>query len=411
MASKQEFISKDQNVFLEILRSIIHKDKYTETDEEILLYLKEVLRLSSIHMIYPLVVDALYNIYPKRMEEYKNRAINQTVNQASRTASFLLLYQRMQEEGLSPIVMKGIVCRNLYEQPETRLSVDEDLLINPEEIYKYHKFLLKQGFHLTDEDITIDTADEISYQNKDNHLYLEVHKHPFAPDDDIFSDLNEMFVNREEPVTIPIYGVDIKTLDYTGHLLYMVCHAYKHLIYSGIGIRQLCDMTLFAETYGKHIDWERIVTSLKKYNLILLGEALLKICVDHLGMDTEKAGCSNLYALCEVDVKPLLADILSGGIYGAQDENRLHSANMTLSAVSAKKQGKKNSGLKQSLFPSYEYIANNYPYLKNNRLLLPFAWIQRILTYLKNPNKTIKPGKSLEIGKQRIELLKKYKII
>ena len=411
MVSDLEKLTIEQKLFLELLRSVIHKEKLVSKDEEILPSLKEILRLSSIHMVLPLVVNDLYDIDPKRMEIYKNIVVKQTTEQAAETASFILLYQKMTEEGLSPVVLKGIICRNLYPEPELRSSVDEDFLINPDELHKYHEFLLGHGFQLVDPEISLNQADEVSYKNPNNHLYLEVHKYPFACNDNLFGGLNKLFEDPRETVIMRIYDTDICSLDYTDQLLYMICHAYKHLIYSGIGIRQLCDMTLFAETYGKQIDWDRITATLEQQHFTLFGEALLKICVDHLGMDTEKAGCSRLYTLCKVDEEPLLVDILSGGIYGAQDENRLHSANMTLSAISAEKQGKRSEGLAASLFPSYSYMCGNYPYLKQYKFLLPVAWLQRIVTYLKNRNKNVNPGKSIQIGKQRIELLKKYKLL
>ncbi len=411
MVSKDESVLEEQRLFLSILRSILHNEECPLLETEVLKNLKGLLCYSSIHMVYPLVVGFLYHAYPDIFEKYKKRAVDQTIQQAARTASFLLLYKKMQGEGLFPIVLKGIVCRNLYPEPETRRSVDEDLLIRPDEIRQFHEFLINQGFHLTDSNVSLDTASELSYQNPENHLYLEVHKYLFSLEDRAYGELNDMFQNTEETIVIPIYETDIHTFGYTDHLLYMICHAYKHLIYSGIGIRQICDMVLFTEAYGKHINWDKVTASIDQLHLTRFAEALLKIGVDHLGMDIDKANCSHLYSLCKIDTQPLLEDILSGGIYGAQDENRLHSANLTLSAVSAKKQGKKNDGLKYSLLPPYSYMSNHYVYLKKYRFLLPIAWIQRIYTYLTNSDKDVRPKKTVEIGKQRIELLKKYKLL
>ncbi len=410
MVSETVKLSTENKLFLEILREAIHKGKYESEGEDVFQYLKEILRLSSIHLVLPMVVDSLYKIYPERMESYKKDVVNKVTRQAKKSASFVLLYQRMMKEGLSPLVIKGIVCRSLYHEPELRRSIDEDLLINPEETQKYHGFLIKEGFQALDPDDSLDRSYEISYKNPDNRLYLEVHNQLFSLEDNISGNLNKLFEIHEEPVTIRIYDTEIRSLGYTDHLLYMICHAYKHLIYSGIGIRQLCDMTLFAENYGNHIDWNRITKSLDQQNLAFFAQALLKICVKHLGMDLEKAGCSYLYPLCKVDELPLLEDILTGGIYGAQDENRLHSANMTLSAISAEKAGRKSTGLRESIFPSYTYMSGNYPYLQKYRFLLPVAWFLRIYLYLKNRNKR-DPARTIEIGKQRIELLKKYKLL
>lgn len=33
----------------------------------------------------------------------------------------------------------------------------------------------------------------------------------------------------------------------TDHLLCLLCHAYKHFLYAGFGIRHVCDIGIFAE--------------------------------------------------------------------------------------------------------------------------------------------------------------------
>ena len=113
-----------------------------------------------------------------------------------------------------------------------------------------------------------------------------------------------------------------------------------------------------------------------------------------------------------VDEIPMLEDILSGGLYGASDMDRLHSSTLTLEAVSADQEGRKSRGVMKSLFPSVAYLKEKYTYLETKPFLLPVAWVQRIHQYLKDSrNSQVNPAKSIEIGKQRVELLKKYNII
>lgn len=72
----------------------------------------------------------------------------------------------------------------------------------------------------------------------------------------------------------------------------------------------------------------------------------------------------------------------------------------------------KNSGLMKSLFPPVDYLEGKYEYLQDKPWLLPIAWGQRIHKYMKErKGKQVNPAKSIEIGRQRIELLKKYGII
>ena len=399
-------------LFLYILKCAVHNrpaDIRTDLTEK---EWSDLFFLSAKHDVLPLVMNAVHTnksfcSLPSLYSEMKRSARKAVIFQSKRTADFVLLYEKMNMAGLYPCIVKGIICRNLYNTPELRFSVDEDLLINPDDIDRYHFFLFNQGFVLADPDTDPYTADEVSYRNPETNLYLEVHKHLFPPTDQAYGHLNTLFEELENPVMVPIYGTVFHTLGYTDHFLYLITHAYKHVIYSGIGIRQICDIALYAEEYGQYINWDRIYTACRSIRLDVFLAAVLAICRKYLDMDP---ACITIH-LPEVDEKPLLEDILSGGTYGAADENRLHSATMTLRAITADKTGVKSDGLRKSLFPSKSYMMRSYPYLKKHGYLLPVAWIQRIYTYLTDSDKKTDPGKTIGIGKKRIELLKKYKII
>jgi hypothetical protein len=111
----------------------------------------------------------------------------------------------------------------------------------------------------------------------------------------------------------------------------------------------------------------------------------------------------------------LLEDLLDSGIYGGSTMARRHSANITLSAAQS---GKRNTifSLRNSLFPELSYMKSRYPWVKRTPMLLPFAWMVRIVQYLGNRKNfdtldTSDTKTSLEIGMERVELLRKYRII
>ena len=400
-------LNNTKRLFLDVLKKAI-RNQDIQLDQNINeTQIKEILYLSYLHDIFPLTVHAVcMNKKIDDMVRHIKKAKRIAVTQAARTADFLLLYERMLDAGLCPLVMKGIICRSLYETPELRPSIDEDLLIQPDEILLYHDFLLRNGFHLMEEDIVLEQAHEISYRNDSSKLYLEIHRSMFPRSDSAYSNLNALFEPLQKPVTEMIYGVEICTLEYTDHLLYMICHAYKHMLYGGIGIRQICDIGLFAEKYSEKIDWGRLITKCKENNLYIYSSAIFNICRDYLDIDISMEAFNN-----SVDPEPLLEDILSGGTYGTADENRAHSATMTLRAVSAEHNRVENNGFLRSLFPDASYMKQKYPYLKQYGWLLPAAWGQRIFEYAVHRNKNTNPVKSIEIGKKRIELLKTYGIL
>lgn len=52
----------------------------------------------------------------------------------------------------------------------------------------------------------------------------------------------------------------------------------------------------------------------------------------------------------------------------------------------------------------------NYPWTSRNRLLLPLGWGVRLLRYITKIEDLNSPIRSLQIGRQRMELLKEYDV-
>ena len=66
-----------------------------------------------------------------------------------------------------------------------------------------------------------------------------------------------------------------------------------------------------------------------------------------------------------------------------------------------------------SLFPNVDQLKSRYSYLNKYPVLLPVAWISRIIKYGKETMNTQNNDakETLRIGNQRIELLRQYKVI
>ena len=89
---------------------------------------------------------------------------------------------------------------------------------------------------------------------------------------------------------------------------------------------------------------------------------------------------------------------------------RKHSSNMTLAAVSGGKANTANS-VRTSLFPGKEYMREQFPWLKKQGWLLPVAYGIRIARYLRKNGKKQSGRNVVQIGMDRVELLRKYDII
>ena len=82
---------------------------------------------------------------------------------------------------------------------------------------------------------------------------------------------------------------------------YLICHAFKHFLHSGFGIRQVCDIILFANAYGDAIDWERVLKQCREIQADLFAAALFGIGEKYLTFDPERAHYTESWREIQVD--------------------------------------------------------------------------------------------------------------
>ena len=370
--------------------------------------------LARIHQVLPLFYNAVYPYVTAPLgTEIRQSVRVQVMRQAVKTSEFLALNQQLQAVGVKPLVMKGLICRELYPQPDLRPSGDEDVLIPADQFFRCHRVLRDFGMETRLENPK--DSYEVPYRKPESPLYIELHKHLFPPESAAYGDLNRFFKSaRERAVAEEIQGHTVYTMDYTDHLFYLICHAFKHFLHSGFGIRQVCDIILFANRYGCRVDWQRILKNCREIHADKFAAAVLQIGSKYLVFDPEKAAYPAAWRKIRVDERAMLEDILSGGLYGDSNMSRKHSSNITLEAVVSRKQGKKaRHSVIASVFPAAGKLEGRYPYLKKNPWLVPVAWCDRLWHYSRETgkNRENNAAESLRIGKERVALMREYGIV
>lgn len=333
----------------------------------------------------------------------KQQVIGQVLNQTVRSAEFADLYQKLRSAGLHPIVVKGQLCSRLYPQTDHRISADDDLLIPDGEFMACHEQLLANGLTTDTPADELTTADEVPYTKGGSPLYIELHRHLFDSAEDAHDELNHFFADLT-PVEIDSF----LAMPPHEHLLYLLLHAYKHFVRSGIGLRQFCDIGLWARAYHAEIDWQRLHEQCESIHAATFAAAAFRIARDYLGIEFDLPAPWD----GSIDVEPLLHDSLCGGVYGSNDLTRLHSATVTLNAVKASRTGEKSSVL-STVFPKREYLERRYPYLKKRPYLLLVAWAQRLAHYASEKQSSAgnSASGSIKLAKERIELMKRYGVM
>ena len=376
----------------------------------------KLFRLAKIHQVLPLIYDAVHHIpllQDPAFAPVKQQMRRQIMLQTMKTHEFLELNRHLRGLELSPLVVKGLICRNLYPKPDYRASSDEDVLIPVRQFHRCHEAM--ESFGLLTDATDLDGLYEVPYRRKNGNLYIELHKHLFAPENEAYGDLNRFFEDVfHRAVEEKIQGEGVLTLAPTDHLFFLICHALKHFLHSGFGIRQICDMILFAERYGSRIDWERILENCREIRAEKFAAAVFRIGENYLGFDAAAACYPESWHQMVVDEMPMLEDLLDSGIFGGAELSRKHSSTITLTAAAAQKQGTKGrSGVIASLFPPADVMKKRYPYLSKHPYLLPVAWGSRMVQYGKEMKKTRQNHAvdAIRIGNQRVALMKQYGIL
>ena len=370
---------------------------------------ESLINLSLEQKVLPLVYDVIYAQIPTT--QLRTTVRHQIMVQTMKTDAFLRLYQNWTSVDAYPIVVKGIICRSLYPKPDLRPSSDEDILVDPKQLAKVVNALEQYGLFTTETD---PEAYEFPYRCSKNPLYIELHRSLFQPKSESYGHWNALFSDAfESDYYIECFNTRIRTLPPTQHLLYLICHALKHFVHSGFGIRQVCDMTLFASHYGPEIDWNLLLEQCKRIRAERFSASVFEIGRQYLNFNPDKACYPAYWSSIAADPSDLLHDLLCGGVYGTATATRVHSSNMTLDAMIGNAREGGGTSVLRVIFPSANKISGNYPYLNKRPWLLPVAWTHRIFKYGKEMRASGSASalESVQIGNQRVELLRQYGVI
>lgn len=384
------------------LIALLKDARLNRTSEPIKLDYQKLFDLASQHQISALIYNQIYN-FDDFSEDIKQRwkrdALKINAFQTRKTMKILQVYRQFLKQGLKVLIVKGLVCRSLYPQPDNRQSNDEDLYVRKEEYETVKDILLKNNFTVISENDDVTTfIDPVS------GLSIELHTALFSSESKAYGNYQRYFDQAfDECIVHRIDGVEVYSLEYTQHLLFLILHFVKHFFHGGVGIRQVVDIVMYSEAYGDKVDWDRLYDILKDLNIYVLIVNLFAMAHDKLEFDYTKIRVPE--GIDKSDYQDLLKDIMDAGIFGQSSSERIHSATITLNTISDGK-----TSVLKSIFPSLKEMQGKYKYLNKYPVLLPFAYFSRIVNYKKN-NSSKNSQKTIEVGKQRIELLKKYRVI
>lgn len=246
--------------FLKVLLAAIHEEW------------SDIITYAQKHNVFPLVFEvasASVNFvdlptYPM----YTANAMAIIAGQVKRTSAFLNLYREFVEADLFPLVMKGVICRQLYgDYSDHRVSGDEDILIRIEDFEKIKQIMLGEGYIPEKENISeaeLKTLQELSFHNPNTGLSVDVHINSMGFENDLRCQMNKYFKDAfDNRIQMEVDSQVIYTMSHTDHFLFLLLHTFKHFTGGGFGIREVIDILLFEEKYIEALVKEKSVSTWK----------------------------------------------------------------------------------------------------------------------------------------------------
>ena len=394
-------MTEQESLFLDLIGEYLFDKPVSET---IIGSQAELLRLSVSQNMFGICWSALKrrNGSGDVLEKSKRAVVAGAVLQTRKTERFLNFYKALSQVGISPICVKGLTIRTLYPEPDLRPSSDEDLIIDENERQLFLDVSQRLGFTIRTEN-----ENQITVYDEQSGLLVEAQTEFFLPSDRIGEKMNGFFSeSRKHLRTVDVQGVEIKTLGFTDNLLYLICHVLKHYIRSGFGIRQICDILLYSQTFYDEIDFDGVFKKLKEISADGFAADIFGIGKDYFGLT---ASFPEVFALSQVNCEKLVEDVLSAGVFGKSTAERTHSAALTLAAVKGEKSVGKSAA--KRAFVSFDELKSVYPGMKDRKWLYPYYSVLRLLTYLKRSDGFRSTEKSMQIATNRIEQFKAYGLI
>jgi hypothetical protein len=153
----------------------------------------------------------------------------------------------------------------------------------------------------------------------------------------------------------------------------------------GVGIRQLCDIVLFAKKHDNEIDWGFVNACVKKADIVSYTRYVFAAGREYLKTDLQHRLFSDQTEIREDFLEMFVTELLNGGIFGGT-EHRNSFENQLLKAGNGTDHRNRLvlffKLLRNVIFVRREDLSARYQYAKQNRLLLPLAWIHRLIHFV-----------------------------
>ena len=225
----------------------------------------------------------------------------------------------MDENGIRSVLLKGQGIALNYPNPLSRQCGDIDLYVGEKNFLK--------GMDLLEPGLEHDVKeynDQKHFSIDSDGVHVELHRIaeilPGRRADRKFQEWTVEELMGPDVRSVMVGECEVNLPPFAFDPLYLMNHAWHHFIMGGIGLRQLCDLTMYLHRFHDRIDVGALEYNLKRFGLFRAWQVMSCFCVKYLGLP---AGEYPLYSGRYVRQTDKMLDIVfSEGNFGKYSSAR-----------------------------------------------------------------------------------------
>ena len=308
----------------------------------------------------------------------------------------LHLVGELKQTGIEAKILKGYAIAEDYACPESRSSVDTDLLIDIQQEKAALRFLEARGFRITPRVAT--SHHSVCQHRKYGEIELHVSLYTEFVQDVWFQGMGTAELIREVPITIQTPDGSYAALGYTDHLIFITLHMVKHFILGGLTLRMMLDIVLLFARNRERIDAARFWSTMERLHYAKLVNCVLWAMILYGGFQaTDFPGCT---AEAPEQIALMLGDLLQGGYMGVKETDARYASGMEYNRLVLLKSKSaaeyrlymlryKVRSAAKHMFPTGKMLREMYPHAGRHAAVLPFLFFYQMFAY---PIKKVRSG-------------------
>ena len=193
----------------------------------------------------------------------------------------------MKQNGIRTVLFKGQGLAQNYLNPLLRQCGDIDLYVGDAQYKRSYEVAVEAfGSHADD-------SESIKHYHLNNGgVTVELHRIaeslPGRAVNRRFQEWSLKHLHGDRLRKVTIDGAEVLLPPFDFDPVYVMNHAWHHFMNGGIGLRQVCDWTLYLHHYHQHINPAELEQTLRSFRILKAWHLFAGIAVRHLGLPSEE---------------------------------------------------------------------------------------------------------------------------